>query len=86
MEAFLIFQNFAFLFRPDTDQYKIPDKFLEVGLVCASLYGDGYWHRAYIKAVVDTSTVEVFYVDYCTSAKVTFIRDIFATSYNTRFD
>ena len=54
----------------EADQFKVPDDCVVVGLICASLYGDGNWHRAYIKSMLDLTTVEVFYLDYGTTAKV----------------
>ena len=61
-----------FIFRPESDSLKIGDESVVVGLVCASLYKDGDWHRAYIKSMVNLSTVEVFYLDYGTVGQVGF--------------
>lgn len=70
MLAIIMDQMEDLYYREESDQFKIPDSGVEVGLVCASLYSDGNWYRAYIKSMLDLSTVEVFYVDYGTAAKV----------------
>merc|ERR1719187_635243 len=59
-----------FYYREPGEKYRIPDARIVVGLVCASLYTDGNWHRAKITALKDLSTVEVLYVDYGTNTRV----------------
>jgi len=59
-----------FYYSDSGDQYKVPVDCVVVGLMCASLYNDGNWHRALVKSMLDLSTVEVFYLDYGTIATV----------------
>jgi len=59
-----------FYYSDKNQEFKIPDSSVVVGLLCASLYMDGSWHRGSIKAIIDETHVEVFFLDYGTKAKV----------------
>ena len=48
----------------------MPACHITAGLLCATLFMDGTWHRAQVKEIIDEIHVEVFFVDYGTNAKV----------------
>jgi len=66
----LMDQMDTFYYSCKSVEYKIPAFHVTAGLLCATLFTDGTWHRAQVKEVVDETRVEVFFLDYGTNAKV----------------